>query len=1123
MKLTKGEIQMTRLRIFGVVLLAILIVSSTMSFAGENRTNKGGILLKTSTNDDKATILINNIFNYYSNNGDASYNVYTGASGLEWPKGSGNTAIFEDGLVWAGYYGDKTPANLRCGGSAYRHGLQAGRILNSGLAYTSLTADNPGSAANRTYRVRPDINPSKTFAEVKSILEDEEVPLMSRDVSISAQTLYNRYIDDWNQWPAAEGAPFEDKNGNGTYEPATDVPGVPGADQTLWHVSNDLDAGRTTYMYGSNPIGLEYQRTIWAYRRTGALGNTIFTRNKIINKSNTPLDSAFFSQWSDPDLGDAGDDFVACDIPRSLGFVYNGKARDTYYGDKPPAAGYDFFQGPIVASPGDSGIFNNKRRYDVKNLGMSSFNFFINSSATYTDPTQGSFTGTGHWYNLMNGKIAPTGADNIDKTTGLPTKFAFAGDPTTGKGWIEGTANGSVAPPGDRRLCMVTGPFTLMPGDTQEVVVATIIAQGGDRISSISVLRFYSDQAQSAFDNFFNLPSPPPSPVVSIAQLNGEIVLDWSDVAKSTALESYNSLGYTFEGYNVYQASTPAGDNKKLLATYDIVDGVGKIFDNEYDEASGVVLYKPVQFGNDNDIFRYYETKDDKLTGRSLVNGQSYYFSVTAYGYNGIASPKSLESATQWKQVIPQKPVPGVRYLSSPGDTVVNVHTTGVSDGSIIVTVVDPTKVTGHNYSVTFETVSGTDYWNLKDETLGSVVLSRETNQTGDNAYKIVDGLMVKVLGPPPGMKDYSIPHGTRRWTWADGDGLGLEGFNGAIGWAEPAYIFGSIDAPSVPAGDLKNVLIKFATAGSSTVTNGTAGCFYADTVAWNASTDPNFSYGYRYVRGGTSAAARPEFAPYLGANAGITANYGFGGYNKNTVPFSAWNVEVTPAQRLAVGFLENNVATGLVDGRYWPMPNGAGIGNNSGTGGREWFFIFATPYTDATPNPAFNVSALTTALPIMYTGTVTRRNGADVVSGDEFEIFANHINLPADIYTFTAPQVTTSTDVAKADVEKINVFPNPYFGLNLAETSKYQRYVTFSHLPKNATIRIFTLAGVLVRTLVKPADETEQFLRWNLCNEAGLPIAAGMFIAYVDMPDLGKTKILKFAVIPESQILDKL
>jgi len=1122
---------MTRLRIFGVASLAILIVFSMVSFAGENILEKGAKLQKTSTNDDMTTFLINNIFNYYSNNGDASYNIYTGASGLEWPKGSGNTAIFEEGLVWSGYHDTvravKDATKLKTGGSAYRHGLQAGGITNSGFPISGLIADDPGLATNRVYRVRPDVNPSKTFDDVRAMLEREEVPYIDRDVATSAQTIYDNYIADWNNWPATSGAPYKDVDGNGTYDPTIDIPGVPGADQTLWHISNDLDANRTTYLYGANPIGLEYKRTIWGYRRTGALGNTVFTRNKVINKSDTPLDSAFFAQWSDPDLGDAADDFVGCDILRSLGYVYNGRARDSYYGDRPPAAGYDFFQGPIIASTGDSGIFNNQRRYDVKNLGMSSFNFFINSSSTYTDPTQGQFVGTGHWYNLMNGKVAPTGADNIDPTTGLPTKFMFAGDPTTGKGWIEGTAIGSLAPPGDRRLCLVSGPFTLMPGDTQEVVVATIVAQGGDRISSISVLKFYSDMAQSAFDNFFNLPAPPNQPNVSVAELDGEVVLDWSNVASSTALEAYNSFGYTFQGYNVYQAATPSGANARLLATYDVVDGVGKVYDNEYDDASGVVLYKPVQFGNDNDIYRYYDTKEDKLTGRALINGQSYFFAVTAYGHNDAATPKTLESAPQWLVVIPQKPIPGVRYSSSHGDTVANTHDSGVSDGSIIVTVVDPTKVTGHNYSVVFDSLNpntGSYYWTLKDVTANTTLLSEQTNQSGDLNYKVVDGLMVKVLGPPPGMKGWSIPAGARRWTWADGDGLHLEGFNGAIGWTEPAYIFGNIAEPSVPASALKNVLIKFATAKSDTVTNGTPGCYYADTLLWNASTDANFSYGYRYVRGGMNPPARPEFAPYVGANAGITANYGFAGYNKNTVPFSAWDVEASTPQRLAVGFLENNVATGLVDGRYWPMPNGSGItGGNTGTGGREWFFIFNSPYTDATADPAFNVSALTTALPVMWMGTVNRRGGANVNAGDEFLILANHINLPADVFSFTAPTVTSSDDVAKVDVEKINVFPNPYFGVNLSETSKYERYVTFSHLPKNATIRIFTLSGVLVRTLVKPADATEQFLRWNLNNEAGLPIAAGMFIAYIDMPDLGKTKILKFAVIPESQILDKL
>ena len=59
-----------------------------------------------------------------------------------------------------------------------------------------------------------------------------------------------------------------------------------------------------------------------------------------------------------------------------------------------------------------------------------------------------------------------------------------------------------------------------------------------------------------------------------------------------------------------------------------------------------------------------------------------------------------------------------------------------------------------------------------------------------------------------------------------------------------------------------------------------------------------------------------------------------------------------------------------------------------------------------------------------------------------------------------------------------------------------------------------------MVRTIVKSGGD--QFQRWDLQNENGLPVASGLYIAYIDMPDLGTTKILKFAIIQEQQILDR-
>ena len=116
------------------------------------------------------------------------------------------------------------------------------------------------------------------------------------------------------------GAPFTDKNGNGTYEPTVDVPGFPGADQTVWFVANDLNAGRTTNLYGTLPLGIEMQATYWAYNRTGALGNMIFRKYKMINKSNATFDSVYVSMWSDIDNGNSTDDFSGCDTTLSLGY-----------------------------------------------------------------------------------------------------------------------------------------------------------------------------------------------------------------------------------------------------------------------------------------------------------------------------------------------------------------------------------------------------------------------------------------------------------------------------------------------------------------------------------------------------------------------------------------------------------------------------------------------------------------------------------------------------------------------------------------------------------------------------------------------------------------------------------
>jgi hypothetical protein len=126
--------------------------------------------------------------------------------------------------------------------------------------------------------------------------------------------------------------------------------------------------------------------------------------------------------------------------------------------------------------------------------------------------------------------------------------------------------------------------------------------------------------------------------------------------------------------------------------------------------------------------------------------------------------------------------------------------------------------------------------------------------------------------------------------------------------------------------------------------------------------------------------------------------------------------------------------------------------------------------------------------------------------------------NQTTTTYAFTAPTVQSSKEYAMDDVKLINVFPNPYYAFNLRETNRLEKYVTFSHLPRRAILRIYTLGASLVRTLEK--DDDAQFTTWNLRNQNNLPVASGIYIVHVSLPDIGATKILKVAVVQEDQFL---
>jgi len=356
----------------------------------------------------------------------------------------------------------------------------------------------------------------------------------------------------------------------------------------------------------------------------------------------------------------------------------------------------------------------------------------------------------------------PTQNPFVDPLTGLAEIFVLAGDPPTGTGWIDGI----ILPPGDRRLVMNTGPFTMALGDTQDVVIGLIGGMGGDNLSSVTVLKYNDVFAQFAYDNDFSLPTPPTPPVVSAFEGDGYITLNWAETAAYNKTESVVNKGFAFEGYKVYQLPNPlaSGSEGALIAQYDVANGVMVITEKAVDPATGLVLEKPAHVGSDNGISRVVVIKTDALRNRPITNDRPYHYGISAYSYlpdNEFSPFKSLESSMTRVSVTPKLPDPGKSYTVDSGDYLDMTHTAGTSDGQARIEVIDPGVVTGHTYEVSFATdeASGNILWNVTDATSGSEILSDYTQGSlfTDPGFPAADGLTFKVTGPPNAFKNFLV------------------------------------------------------------------------------------------------------------------------------------------------------------------------------------------------------------------------------------------------------------------------------------------------------------------------------------------------------------------------------
>lgn len=616
---------------------------------------------------------INNVRCRFLTGGDWWWQPNTSDPRYEVPINSGSHSIYA-GALWIG--GTDNNGNIKVAAQTYR---QTGDDFWAGAVDKNDVNIEPGRCAyyDRHWKISKE--------EVLNFISDPAKATLSiKEWPGNGNALFNE-----DQFLA----PFKDVDGDGIYDYTkgdfpyyklsdTDTGDYTGTcndfvfgDQTIWWVFNDLGNDHTATL-STAAIGVEVQCQAFAFRTNDEINNMTFNKFKVINRSNSKLNSTYFGMWCDPDLGFAADDYVGCDVGLGLGFCYNGDPNDeggTGYGDKPPAIGIDFFQGPL-ADPND-GIDNDRdgtTDEPGEQIIMSKFMYYNNVN----NQPNGNPDGPVHHYNYLKGiwgdGLPCTYGEDGRNPANAVCDFMFPGKsdpvnfPLYGE-WSEVTAG---LAPEDRRFLESAGAFTLQPGAVNYITTGVVWARAasGGPLASVALMKVADAKAQSVFDNCFKVIDGPTAPDVAVRELDKQIILTLENYA-TKATEFYNEVdptipgeipndtggltplseserSYKFEGYLVYQLLNDQvtydpkdlgnPDKARLIAQFDEKNGVTQIINHTWND--NLATWDDVEMvnGKNEGIKHVLKITTDAFGGGNsdLVNYKTYYFTIVAYAYN---------------------------------------------------------------------------------------------------------------------------------------------------------------------------------------------------------------------------------------------------------------------------------------------------------------------------------------------------------------------------------------------------------------------------------------------------------------------------------------------------------
>ncbi|MBX7152556.1 hypothetical protein K1X84_13015 [bacterium] len=156
-------------------------------------------------------------------------------------------------------------------------------------------------------------------------------------------------------------------------------------------------------------------------------------------------------------------------------------------------------------------------------------------------------------------------------------------------------------------------------------------------------------------------------------------------------------------------------------------------------------------------------------------------------------------------------------------------------------------------------------------------------------------------------------------------------------------------------------------------------------------------------------------------------------------------------------------------------------------------------------------------------------------------EIIVSHPYSSTDRYTLHVSGMAAKPKAAiKSKLKDIKVVPNPYYArASTYQTNLFDKTIKFMNLPDEATLRVYTVSGDLVKMINHNATSNNDRRNtnplnlggtatagysstelWDLKNENGKFVASGMYILHVQARGVGEATV-KFAVIQEANTIN--